>query len=261
MKKNVTTVILPILMIAALPLMSCTSKFGLRHFSGPVLPSAEQDGDNIEVGDDRSVTFKRGRLEVNLRPLTDEILNRQLASFSPEKEGFYQNPYEGNLNPFTYGDWTPPEQAWSTTRFTVFNLNVKNYEFPKVLLKPEDITLIADNGRKYPALSFPAMNEYYLTYSWANAGNLYLNYEERKDILTRTMFTPEAFIFSGQESSGYIVFPPLHHDVDSFRVLIEDVAVRFDFRDATVEATDIAFQFQRDLYVAKTPRPVEQLSD
>ena len=259
MKKTVDTILL--ILIAALPLLSCTSNFGLRHFSGPVLPDAEQAGANIKVGDDRSVTYKKGRLEVNLRPLTDEILNRQLESYNPEDGGFYQNPYESNINPFTYGDWTPPEQSWATTRFTVFNLSVKNYEFPKVLLKPENVTLVADNGRKYPALSFPAMNEYYLTYSWANAGNLYLNYEERKDILTRMMFTPEAYVFSGQEASGYIVFPPLHHDVGSFDVVIEDVVVRFDFRDEAVESTNIRFRFQRDLYMAKSPRPVEPLRD
>ncbi len=259
MKKTLDTVVL--IALAALPLLGCSSKFGLRHFAGPVLPKTEQAGENISVGDDRSVTYKRGRLEVNLRPLTDEILNRQLASYDPDSEGFYQNPYEGSVNPYTYGGWNPPEQEWATQRFTVFNLNVKNYEFPKVLVKPEDVTLVAGNGRKYPALSFPAMNEYYLTYSWANAGNLYLNYEERKDILTRTMFSPENFVFSGQEATGYLVFPPLHPDVDSFEVQIADLALRFDFRDAPIETADISFHFERELYMAKRPKVVEQMSD
>ena len=55
MKKTLDTVVL--IALAALPLLGCSSKFGLRHFAGPVLPKTEQAGENISVGDDRSVTY------------------------------------------------------------------------------------------------------------------------------------------------------------------------------------------------------------
>ena len=243
------------LVFALIVLVGC-AQFGLRHFAGPILPRPEQHSEQFAVGDDHSITFSQGRLEIELRPLGDEFLNRQLAAYSSTKEGFYQNPYASNLNPYTYGDWTPPEQDWATKRFEVFNLTVKNYEFPKVLMDPVNISLVADNGRTYNSLQYAAMVEYYLPYSWANAGNLYLSYQERVDILQRTLYKREEYVFSGQEYSGYIAFPPLHHDVAAFEVRIEDVSLRFDYRNEPIETVDIAYRFDRALYMAKTPRPV-----
>ena len=244
------------ILVFALVVLAGCAQFGLRHFAGPILPGPEQYSDQFTVGDDRSITFSQGRLEIVLRPLSDEFLNRQLAAYSSTKEGFYQNPYVGTLNPYTYGDWTPPEQDWATKRFEVFNLTVKNYEFPKVLTDPDNISLVADNGRAYNSLPFAAMVEYYLPYSWANAGNLYLSYQERVDILQRTLYKREEYVFSGQEYSGYIAFPPLHRDVAAFEVRIEDVQLRFDYRNEPIETVDIAYRFDRELYMAKAPRPM-----
>ena len=126
-----------VLAAIALPLLSCGHRLGMRHFAGPIQPAAEQQSAELSIGDDRSITYTQGRLEVNLRPLTDEILNRQFAAHSPDKSSFYLNPYEMELNPYTYSDWNPPEHSWAPVRFTVFSLKVKNYEFPKVWLNPE----------------------------------------------------------------------------------------------------------------------------
>ena len=249
-------------LIGALLLLSCASiDFGKRTFTGPIMPVGEQQSEQVAVNDDRSVTFALDRLEVTLRPLTIEFLNRQFASFDGDEgeEGFYDNPYEISKNPYTYGDWIPPEQEWPTPRFTIFNLTIKNYEFPKVLVKPENIVLVASNGRKYHALTFPELYEYHLPYSWGNMGNLYLSFEERKDIMARTLFEEETFTFGGQETAGYIVFAPLHKDVEEFEILVNDVAVRFDFRDDPVETMDIAFEFERDVYVAERPKAIESL--
>ena len=142
----------------------------MRHFAGPIQPVTEQQSAELSIGDDRSITYTQGRLEVNLRPLTDEILNRQLAAHSPDKSSFYLNPYEMELNPYTYSDWNPPEQSWTPSRFTVFSLKVKNYEFPKVWLNPEKISLTAANGRQYQALSLAAMVEYYWPYAVGYGG-------------------------------------------------------------------------------------------
>ena len=85
-----------------------------------------------------------------------------------------------------------------------------------------------------------------------------LKTEERKDILQETMYKTDEFVFSGQESIGLIAFPPLHRDVSSFVVEIEDLALRFDFRDEPVETVNIAYLFDREVYKARRPRPAEQ---
>ncbi len=234
--------------------IGCGGQLGMRRFAGPVEPVAPQASAEMTVGDDRGITYTQGRLEINLRPLTDEILNRQLAAYAPDKSSFYLNPYEFDLNPFTYGDYTPPESRSPTKRFTVFNLKVKNYEYPKVLLDPGKIRLVASNGREYEALSLAAMVEYYWPYAIAYAGNTYLKFEERKDLLTRTLYKREQPIFSGQDYSGFVVFPPLHKDVTDFVITIDGVAVRFDFRNEPVETVDLAYQFNREVYVAKQPK-------
>ncbi|MCY3790645.1 MAG: hypothetical protein OXH63_17860, partial [Gemmatimonadetes bacterium] len=87
---------------------------------------------------------------------------------------------------------------------------------------------------------------------------VYLKTEERKDILQETMYKTDEFVFSGQESTGFIVFPPLHRDVSSFVVEIEDLALRFDFRDEPMETVNIAYSFDREVYKARKPRPTEQ---
>ena len=247
-----------VLAAIALPLFSCGHRLGMRHFAGPIQPAAEQQSAELSIGDDRSITYTQGRLEVHLRPLTDEILNRQFAAHSPDKSSFYLNPYEMELNPYTYSDWNPPEHSWAPVRFTVFSLKVKNYEFPKVWLNPEKISLTAANGRQYQALSLAAMVEYYWPYAVGYGGNVYLNTEERKDILRETMYKTDEFVFSGQESTGFIVFPPLHRDVSSFVVEVEDLALRFDFRDEPMETVNIAYLFDRDVYKARKPHPAEQ---
>ena len=55
MKKTLDTVVL--IVLAALPLLGCSSKFGLRHFAGPVLPKTEQAGERAGMG-----TRKRRKL-------------------------------------------------------------------------------------------------------------------------------------------------------------------------------------------------------
>lgn len=44
-------------------LWGCGYKVGYRHFAGPILPAPDQT-QNLEVGDDHSITFKLDRLEV-----------------------------------------------------------------------------------------------------------------------------------------------------------------------------------------------------
>ena len=235
----------------------CGYRFGQRHFAEPIVPRREQEAEMV-VGDDRSITFLKDRLEVSLRPLTPEMLNRQFPDRSTSQPGFFKsNPYVTPTNPYTYGDWSPPEQDQAPPRFTVFLLRVKNYAYPKVRVDPADIEIVAPNGRRFQALNFSALVEYYWPYAVAYAGNTYRSFKERKDLLLRTMFKDD-MVFSGQETEGYVLFPPLNNDIEEFTVWIRDMTLRFDFRNEPVEMVDIPYQFYREVYLARHPRTGER---
>ena len=85
------------------------------------------------------------------------------------------------------------------------------------------------------------------------AGNAYSVFQERREILTRTMY-PAEDIFSGQEVEGYVVFPALPHDINEFTVHLSDVAIRFDFRQQPVETIDsLRTRFQREVFRGYQP--------
>ena len=221
------------LVLLALFASSC----GYRHWAGPLRPVEPQPA-GLAVADDGSVTFTRGRLEVVLRPLTDDELNRQFAAQStggPE-----------STNPYTYGDRRFEDEAEQGTRFTVFQLRVKNYAFPKVGIDPASIRLGTGNGRRYWSLNLRQLETYYRAYATGYGGNAYARFKARLDLLRSTMFASEP-VFSGQERSGFVVFPVLHADVRSVEVTVHDAVLRFDFRDEPAETVDIAYRFERDV--------------
>lgn len=233
-----------------LALGGCDYRLGYRHFSGPIVPAPGQEARYV-VGDDHSITYVRDRLEITLLPLTAEMLNRQFATQSNSPQGFFRpNPYSTPANPYTYGDWKPPGGEQAPARFTIFLLRVKNYAFPKVRIDPENIEIAAGNGRRYQAVNFSALVEYYWPYAVAYAGNAYSLFKERRDLLLRSLFKDD-MIFSGQEAEGYVVFPPLEHDVEAFTVWIRQMALRFDYRNEPIETVDIPYQFARKVYFAR----------
>lgn len=212
---------------------------GYRYYTGPLQPVPEaRQAVQMRVSDDGTLTFVQDRLEVSVRPLTDEELNRQLFSVSQADEE--------SANPYTFGDWKDPETGSTPTRFTVFSLKVKNYTYPKVWVDPAKASLVASNGRIYKPLSLLELKEYYRIYATAYAGAGYSLYEERRDILTQT-FYPGTMVFSGQEQVGFVVFPKLHHDVERIRLDLADVVLRFNFRDEPVETVDIGYFFEREI--------------
>jgi len=241
------------MLLAMVALSGCGLKIGYRHFAGPVVPAVTESADYV-IGDDRSITFVKDRLEVMMLPMSPEALNRQFANASSAPEGFtLPNPYSVATNPYTYGDWTPPGEDQAPTRFTVFLLKVKNYAYPKVRVDPATIELVSPNGRRYQALSLLALTDYYWPYAVAYGGNARKSFKERRDLLQRTLF-PDDMVFSGQEQEGYVVFPQLDRDVEQFTLQIQDMALRFDFRDAPVETVDIQYEFEREVYYARTRR-------
>lgn len=217
------------------PLLVLACACGYYHYTGPLRPAGVQDP-AMEVADDGTVTYRQGRLDVWLRPMTAGELER-LHSTGSERGTDSSNPY-------TYGGLS----FWATDRdmqrFTVFRLGVKNYEYPKIRIDPDQIVLRAANGREYPSMSYAELSTYFRKYAIGYRGNAYAKYQERRDLLRNTMFTDDP-IFSGQEQDRYIVFPVLHPDVEDIRITIRDMALRFDFRGEPVERADLTFRFTR----------------
>jgi len=229
--------------LAALVLCACG-----RYFPGPLHP-AEQQNPGMQVSDDGTVTYTRGRLAVSLRPMTDDQLNRQFSKYSTAGGK--------STNPYTYGNWTPMGETWTPSRFTVFWLKISNYEYPKVRLDPTRITIQTTNRRRYRALRLDELSEYYRAYALGLAGNAWARFQEQVDILRRTLYA-DAPVFSGQEAEGYIAFPPLDEDVVQLTVTVPDIAVRFNYADEPVETVDLQYIFARD--VARGMQPPAQLS-
>lgn len=219
---------------------------GYRYFADPLKPLPEvQQAPKMTVSDDGTVTYVHERLEIGLRPLTDDELDRQFprASESGAK----------STNPYTYGNWRAWGAEWTPSRFTVFLLRVKNYTYPKMQIDPLKAVILTRNGRRYEALSLVELQEHYYPYAVGYAGDSYKRFQERSDILRSTLYRDEV-IFSGQEIEGYIVFPNLYPDVEDLSVQLKDVVLRLDFLGEPLEAVDLTFLFERDTYRAHKPR-------
>ena len=218
-----------------------------RYFAGPIQPMPkDQQGPNKIVRDDGSVSYIYERLEINLRPLSDEELNRRFAAQSTAGAM--------STNPYTYGNWKPMGDDWTPQRFTVFQLKVKNYMYPKMQVDPYKAELTSESGRLYKSLSLLELSEYYRAHAMSQAGNLHVRYQERKDVLKKTLYR-SGIMFSGQEDEGYIVFPKLDPDVKRFSVTLKEITLRFDYRDEPIETTELTFHFQRDVYQGYRPPP------
>ena len=239
-------------LLLALGSIGLTTSCAYHYYAGNLRPMEEAvQGEGKRVTDDGSVIFTAGRLEIQLRPMNDEELNRQFSVAT-----------EQGTNPYTYGRTKVFRTDRTPSRFTVFRLSVKNYAYPKVHIDPTSLYIETDNGRKYFALSFAQLKIYYRSFSLGGSGGgaassgdrsrgmrrggEYHIWQERQSILRRTLFADE-MIFSGQEREGYVVFKNLAPDVARLTVHIPDIAVRFDFRDQPIETIDVASRFERDI--------------
>ena len=218
-----------------------------RYYAEALRPLSEaEQGENKTVADDGTVTYTQGRLEIGLRPMTDEEMNRQFPSFSQEGPD--------SRNPYTFGNSTYFRTGETPRRFTVFRVSISNYQFPKVHLDPEKVYITTSNGRKYYALTREQLEIYYHRYvgggTGGNApgvsGNALHVFKERDGVLRNTMY-PGRVVFSAQESEGYLVFKPLAPDVEELTVHMPGVVVRYDFKGDPVEAVDVAMRFEREI--------------
>ena len=235
------------LLISTLSALLFLTGCSYRYYAEALRPLSEADQDaNKTVADDGTVTHTQGRLEVSLRPMTDEELNRQFGSFS--RDG------ADSRNPYTFGNSTWFRTGDTPQRFTVFRAFISNYQYPKVYLDPERVYITTSNGRKYYALTREQLWVYYHRYvgggEGGNApgvtGNAHGVWTERDAILRSTMF-PDEPVFSAQEKGGYLVFRPLAPDVEVLTVHMPGVVVRFDYRGDPVEEVDVAMHFEREI--------------
>ena len=218
-----------------------------RYYAEDLKPVSEaEQGQNKTVADDGTVAYKQARLEISLRPMTDEELNRQFSAYSSEGAD--------SRNPYTFGNSTYFRTGETPQRFTVFRAFVSNYEYPKVYLDPTQVYITTSNGRKYYALTREQISIYYRRYvqggTGGNApgvsGNAHSVWKERDGIMRRSMYVNEQ-VFSAQESEGFLVFAPLAPDVDELTVHIPDVIVRYDYKGDPLERVDVEMSFERKI--------------
>jgi len=214
-----------------------------RYFPTALRPVPQQ-GEGMEVNDDGSVTYNLGRLAVSVKPMTDAELNRQFAGASTGGAAA--------LNPYTFGDWAEAGDDFTPPRFTVFRVQVNNYEFPKVRLDPLKMNITTSNNRQYPPLSYADLYGYYRAHWQGNTGRGRVEFRSRTDLLKQTLYSG-ATIFSGRDEEGYVVFPRLADDVKEIVVHIEEMAVRFDYADLPTETVNLSYAFERDVLRGFTP--------
>ena len=205
-----------------------------RYFHTPLEPAAEQ-APGMTVNDDGSITYDLDRLAITLKPMTDAELNRLLSP-----SGDY------STNPYTFGDLEKPGDGFTPQRFTVFRLQVANYQYPKVLIDPMSSQIRTANQRQYAPLSYAELYKYYQAHWQGRTGQGRVEFRNRTDVLKRTLYVGN-MVFSGSDEEGYIVFPLLADDVSRIEVDLQDIAVRFDYADNPVETIDLTFAFERDI--------------
>ncbi|HCL30619.1 MAG TPA: hypothetical protein DIC52_19590 [Candidatus Latescibacteria bacterium] len=193
--------------------------------------------DRVDLIGDSTVSFTQGELQVELRALTDAELNRQFSAHSGDGPS--------STNPYTFGDTRFWEGEKERKRFTTFRIRVTNDGYPKVKIDPSRMVLSAD-GAEYWSLNLQQLDTYYRAYAIGFRGNEYARYQERLDILRRTLFKNEE-IFIGQQVEGYVVFPKLHHSVSAVDLVIHDAVLRFDYRNEPVETVQIECHFEREV--------------
>lgn len=205
-------------------------------------------GSSMKILDDGTVTFVQNRLEVSVRPMTDEEINRQFPAESTNARGPAD---ELPSNPFTYGNWIDPRTGQSPQRLSIFKITVKNYEYPKVKFDPLTVNVESANGRHYYPWGSYDVEEYFRRFPIAFNGLGYLRFGERSDLYDLAKYPDDTFCFSGQEVAGYVVFSKIHDDVAEIVIEIPAFGLRYDFRNEPIETIDLHFRFKRDIKKVK----------
>lgn len=223
--------------LAAAGLLLAAMACGYYRWAGPLYP-AETVAPEAGVTEEGEARWGRDGIEVRIKALSHEELDRQFASRSAA--GRY------STNPYTFGDTRFWDGKAERERFTVFRLSVTNEGFAKVKVDPARMVLRTADGQELWPMGLEQLQAYYRAYVTGYEGNAYARYQERIDVLRRTMYQNEE-IFRGQRKDGYVVFPLLPPRVSAVSVVVEDVVLRFDARGEPVETVEIGFPFRRDV--------------
>ena len=185
---------------------------------------------------DSSVVYVREGLRVRVRHLSDPELTAELP---------------GGDNPYTYLGEVDPSRGHVPVRFTVFQVTVNNPTFDKVLLPPEDATLITDRGRvmrtyeltRAEAQGDPLNFETYWLSRGVQSGNQQKLYLNRMGTLRGTIYHRDSPVFKGNSYSGKLVFEPLPPGTRSATLHIEDFVLEFGLYDVPETVIDLDFGF------------------
>ncbi|MFH1568140.1 MAG: hypothetical protein ABIL09_09090 [Gemmatimonadota bacterium] len=212
----------------------------LEHASRLVPPAAQREG--YTVGDDGSVTYHNGDLQVVVEPMSDDQLNQLF----PQESALG----EYSINPYTFGDWVDPNLGYVPNRFTVFRVTVRNRDFAKVELDPLRAVLTTDrHGEVLGAYGIlagaaPRTFEAYYRARRRPSGNEYYRFSMRMGIVRSNNYGVDKKIFNGESYSGFIVFDPLAGEVGAVRLTLRDFVLKFNAFDMPLERTDLVFDFQ-----------------
>ena len=238
------------ILVAAALLLGCGHYLVPGRFQPLEVAQQQTDvqGSSMKILDDGTVTFVQNRLEVSVRPMDDEEINRQYPAQSTNARGPAD---ELPSNPFTYGNWIDPRTGKAPQRLSIFKITVKNYEYPKVKFDPLTVNVESANGRRYYPWGGYDVEEYFRRFPLAFNGLGYMRFDERRDLYNQAKYPDDEFCFSGQEVEGYVVFPKIHDDVAEIAVEIPEFGLRYNFRNEPLETINLRFHFKRDIKKVK----------
>ena len=151
-----------------------------------------------------------------------------------------------STNPYTFGRRRVGGGKPERERFTVFHVQVTNSGHARVLVDAAHMTLRTPDGQKLPPLGLEQLQAYYRAYVTGYQGNAYARYQQRIDLLQRTLYENEA-VYQGEPAEGHVVFPALPSHVRQVTLAMENVEMGHGDRGEPATAIEIGFQFQRDI--------------
>ncbi len=207
-----------------------------------VLEPKESEREGHSIGDGGIASYDLEGSPIDVQYMTDSALNEM---FPEESKGG-----EFSSNPYTYGDWVDPNFGYVPNRFTVFNVSVINYTFSKMRLDPLKVILLTDRGDRMesytvsPAADRKSLESYYRSILGIS-GNEHFRFLTRIGIARWSTYGEDEVIYKGENYGGFIVFDPLHSEVRNVRLILKELAYKFDASGKPIDTIDLSFDFSR----------------
>lgn len=221
----------------------------------PILP--EGRGDYYIDPDDSSTVFSKEGVLIEIKPLTDDELNRR---FPPLFDGRHINPYTFSQKE-VQSSYIPP-------RFTVFEVTVINKTYAKIEFDPAKALMVTSDGQTYRY--YDPGREGYL----AEGGNSFSKYYrvelgisgyektlalERMGVVYKSVYHRQRPVFKEDQRQGFLVFDPLPQEYQEGEVVVHfnQFVLSFDVSGNPENTLDVEFRFQVKQQIVKLP-PVGQ---